>query len=155
TATSPPPSNVAVSKPAAASGTPKDTLLGIPSLSTPGGEPPPNSKASMPANGPSRLPIPETSAREMAMQLVKDIFKDDYAKSTKPEDKTALADKLLTQAGQSADDATGRYVMLVEARRLAVDVGDPKILERAVAGLGKDFEIDELGELADSWEEIL
>src|SRR5581483_5188104 len=81
------------------------------------------------------LNIPDADAQQASLQLVKDIFKDDYAKATKPDQKIALAEKLIQQSSKSVDDPVGRYVMLAEARRLAIDVGESKPLEWAVAAL--------------------
>jgi serine/threonine protein kinase/Leucine-rich repeat (LRR) protein len=130
------------------------------SVKTRSGTPPtpsPSSPAStVVSNLPAkRLPVPDTSARESAIQLLKEIFKDDYAKLTKTEEKTALAEKLIQQAAGANDDPAGRYAMLVEARRLAVDAGDTKSLEKAIAALARDYEVEEVESLAESWEELL
>jgi formylglycine-generating enzyme required for sulfatase activity len=156
-AATPAPSNLATS------GTGKDTVLGIPSFATPGGEAPATMKGGQTASGltptarqeATRQGVPETSKVQEALGLVKEIFKDDYAKATKPEEKITLAEKLIQQAGQSSDDVAGRYAMLSEARRLAIDAGETKVLERAVAGLAKDYDVVELDLLVDSWDELL
>jgi formylglycine-generating enzyme required for sulfatase activity/S1-C subfamily serine protease len=103
----------------------------------------------------ARQAVPDSAAQQAALQLVKEIFKDDYAKATKPDERIALAEKLIQQSAQSADDVAGRYVMLAEARRLAIDVGETRLLESAIAALARDFETDEFEDLADGWEETL
>jgi serine/threonine protein kinase/Leucine-rich repeat (LRR) protein len=132
-----------------------DSALGIPSLATPGGTPLASGLTPTARQEATRLPVPDTSARETAIQLLKEIFKDDYAKVAKPEEKIALAEKLLTQASQATDDAAGRYAMLAEARRLAIDAGDTRSLEKAAAAVARDYEVEELELLVEGWEELL
>jgi formylglycine-generating enzyme required for sulfatase activity len=102
-----------------------------------------------------RRPVPDANSVKTATQLLKEIFKDDYSKAKQPEEKITFAAKLIQQATQTADNPTDRYCMLEEARRLATDTGEMKLLERAVAALVRFYSVDELALLAESWDEVL
>ena len=148
TAVRPTPPNVATTAPTRPTpSTTGSSILGTPSLNTPGGSATPEVTA-------NRVKIPDSAAQKTALDLVKDIFKDEYAK-TKPEEKMELAVKLIQQADQSRDDKTSRYVMLNEARDLAIDAGEPSVLDRAVSALGQEYEVDRTELMADGWEEML
>ncbi len=68
-------------------------------------------------------PVPAGPEQEKAEQLVKDVFKDDYAKKTQA-DKLALSAKLSEQARETKDDPVARFVLFREARDLAAQAGD-------------------------------
>ena len=89
------------------------------------------------------------------MELVKEVFKDDYAKLKQSDEKLALAGKLMQQALKSLDDPTGKYVMLREALRLAIDAGDPNAVEQSATALTSVYDLDEFDTLADSWDDLL
>lgn len=116
-----------------------------PGFTRPAGAPPPA----------KRLAVPLSTDQETSMELVKEVFKDDYAKLKQPEEKLTLAGKLFQQAVKSLDDPTGQYVMLREALRLAIDAGDPSALEKSAAALTTSFDLDEFNTLADSFDELL
>lgn len=70
-----------------------------------------------------RIPAPEESAQKQAEKLVKDLFKEDYAKKT-PKDKASLGDKMLEQARQAKDDPPSQYVLFREAQDLLAQAGE-------------------------------
>src|SRR5687767_7458432 len=70
-----------------------------------------------------RTPPPDAAAQKNAEKLVRDVFKDDYARKD-PASRRGLAAKLLKQAGETKDDAVARFVLLSEARDIAADAGD-------------------------------
>ena len=72
-----------------------------------------------------KLPVPNADARQDALKLIKELFKDDYAQLKQPDAKAALAEKLLNGADQAKDDTNALYTMLNEARDLAVDAANP------------------------------
>src|ERR1700687_1091611 len=67
--------------------------------------------------------VPDGSSQKDAERLIREIFKDDYAKRSQP-DRVALARKLLEQASQTNDSPASHYVLLREARDLASQGGD-------------------------------
>jgi len=68
--------------------------------------------------------VPEAAALEEAEKLVRDLFKDEYAKKSLPA-KQALAKKLRDQSAEVKDAPATRYVLLREAADLEGDGGDP------------------------------
>jgi hypothetical protein len=84
---------------------------------------------------------PSSSEQADAEKLIKDIFKDDYAKRT-PADRQALARKMLSQALQSKDDPKSQFVLLREARDLASLAGDVQTALSAVDEMAKAFSVD-------------
>jgi hypothetical protein len=88
-----------------------------------------------------RRPVPDESARKQSLKLIQEVFKDDYAKPGAAE-RQALARKLLQQSGESKDDANARYALLMEARRLATDVGDAPTALGAVRDLASLYQVD-------------
>jgi predicted Zn finger-like uncharacterized protein len=93
-------------------------------------------KADPPA--PMRKPVPKDAELAAAEKLIKDVFKDEYAKTTTA-DKLALAQKLLEQARETKDDMAARYLLFREAIDLATQAGDLNLAFKAADELGKDF----------------
>jgi hypothetical protein len=76
----------------------------------------------------TRQPVPTAEAIKAADKVIKDTFKDDFAK-TRHAARLALVGKLATQASTTTDDAAMRYALLVQARDLAILIGDaPDVL---------------------------
>lgn len=88
-----------------------------------------------------KLPQPEASAQKDAETSIRDLFKDDYARKD-PADKATFARKLLKQASDSKDDPVSRFVLLREARDLALQANDLTTALDAVALLSKDYAVD-------------
>jgi tRNA A-37 threonylcarbamoyl transferase component Bud32 len=91
----------------------------------------------------SRTPVPDAAAQEKVDKLIKDLFKDDYAKKA-PADKLALSAKLLEQAGETKDDAAARFVLLREARDLAAQAGNLEEALKTVDELTKQYAVNGL-----------
>lgn len=89
-----------------------------------------------------RKPVPDAAAITAATELIKDLFKAEYAAARKPEQKVELAGKLYDQATKTGDDPAAAYVLLEEARDLATAGGDLKIALQAVAKLSDDYDVD-------------
>ncbi len=70
-----------------------------------------------------KRPIPPADALKAAEKLVRDLFKEDFAKRDAAS-RLALAAKLLQQADENKTDAAAEYVCLHEARDAAVIGGD-------------------------------
>lgn len=108
--------------------------------------PPDASPAAEPA--PARLPVPSAEAQRASLELIKDLFKDEYAQARRPEDKLALAGRLLDESARLKDDNTAWYVLVHEASELAVDAANPDLVERAIDMLSRRFAITPLEALA-------
>ena len=81
------------------------------------------------------LPPPEESQVTEAIELMRKVFKDEYA-AKKPADKLKLSKQLLEQARDVKGQPAERFAMFQEALRLAIEAGDldasllPRVLRR-------------------------
>jgi formylglycine-generating enzyme required for sulfatase activity len=108
-------------------------------------EPPP--KAPRAAGGSSavadsRLPVPDESAQKQAAQIVAETHQEAIKKAKTNEDRAALAQRLLEQAAKTADDPTGRYVLLRGAGKMAADAGDAETAIKAIDQLSESYQVD-------------
>jgi len=90
-----------------------------------------------------RDPVPDAATQKDKEKVIRDVFKAEYARKT-PSDRTAFARMLLQQALQTKDDPPTKYVMLREAREIAVQGGDAGTASEAVAEMARCFEVDAL-----------
>ncbi len=90
-----------------------------------------------------RLPIPDATAQKNAEKMIRELFKDEYAKKA-PADQKALAQKLLQQGRDTKDDPAVRYVLFQEGMDLAAKVGDVSTALGAAEEIGKLYEVDGL-----------
>lgn len=92
----------------------------------------------------SLIPSPSAAEQAEAEKLIKDVFKEEYAKRA-PADRLALARKMLAQASETRDDPKARFVLLREARELALQAGDVSTALQAVDELSRTFKVDSGG----------
>ena len=98
----------------------------------------------IPDNAPASVgsrAVPSADDIKQAEKLVKDLLKDEYAK-TDPAGRLALATKLLQQADENKGDPASEYVLLHEARDYAVMGGDAIQATDAQKRLRDSFKID-------------
>jgi hypothetical protein len=117
--------------------------LGIPLHLTPQAEPLPPPPPPPISRDPPKAPVPGAAAQQDAVKLIRDLFKADYAKRT-PADVQALAVKLLQQGRETKDDPVGQFVLLQQARELAVQAGDLATALAAVDEAAKAYDVDSL-----------
>src|SRR5258706_12581886 len=84
---------------------------------------------------PALPPEPDANAQKETLKQIRDLFKEDYAKKT-PADQAALAQKLLQKGAEAGDDPTSKYVLIKEARDVAMNAGDADTALRSAAELG-------------------
>lgn len=84
---------------------------------------------------------PDAAAQKTAEKLVRDVFKDEFAKKA-PADKSALATKLLAQSKEVESDPVQRFVLLREAKDLARDAADWETALAAIDETGRVFQVD-------------
>jgi hypothetical protein len=89
----------------------------------------------------AKLPVPDAAAQEKAEKALKETYKTDYAK-TKPEDMLALAAKLLQPGRENRADPAAWFVLLREARDLAVRAFHPRLAIESVNEIDRWFQID-------------
>lgn len=93
--------------------------------------------------------VPGNDSLSQAERLVREIFAEDY-RGTSPATKAILARKLLSKATTVDDDPAGLYVMLREARDLAVASRDAATTTDAITLLHASFQVP-LGQQLDDW----
>ena len=99
--------------------------------------------AEEPTTAPAQAPIPNDASIKDAQKLVNEVYADDMAKAKKPDEKLALAKKLLQSAIETKDDIAGKYVLLNMAKDLAAGAGNAETAFAAIAEL-EQYKIDSL-----------
>jgi serine/threonine protein kinase len=108
----------------------------------------PFARASSPQQSPllpssrQRLPVPEGAVLEQATQTAGALFHMEIEKAKTADEKTALAQRLLTQALDGTVDAAGRYVLTRMAASLAVAARDAETAFQCVDQLDAAFDVD-------------
>ncbi|HZE96364.1 MAG TPA: hypothetical protein VE981_05030 [Planctomycetota bacterium] len=90
-----------------------------------------------------RASVPDAARQKEAEKLLKDLYKEQYAKKA-PADRLALARTLLDQARKSKDDPVSVWVCCREAQDLAAQVCDVRTLTAAIDETARVFDIDPL-----------
>ena len=98
-----------------------------------------------PTPEPKKLAVPDDAAQNKALTAIRDIYKQDY----EPARKAALA-KTMLQKAKDTQDATDRFALLQEAKKLAAETFqgdlafeavDAMVSEYAISGSGMKAEI--------------
>ncbi len=105
--------------------------------------------------GPERLSIPDADTLSKADALLKEIFKDDLAEAKTDEARSSLAQRFIEQASGENDDAAGNYALLQRARDLAIDAGDPALVENTIQLAAAKFDIDPVTESMGALEKMI
>jgi len=90
------------------------------------------------------LPVPDEAAQGRAAKLIAEIYKPAYDSDKTPQQKDALAKKLLQDGKETSGDPAGRFVLLRTAREVAAKAADWKTAFEAADELGRDYEVDVL-----------
>jgi hypothetical protein len=88
-----------------------------------------------------RSPVPDAASQEKSEKLIKELFKDEYARKS-PREKLSLAAQFLEQARETKDDLAARFVLMREARDLGAQAGDPSMAIKAVELMAKEYAIN-------------
>jgi hypothetical protein len=88
-----------------------------------------------------RAEPPDAAAQKSAEKLMRDVFKEEFAKKGLP-DRIALAKKLIQQASETKDDPVARFVLLKEAQDLARHTGDLPTALQAIELQGQHYRVD-------------
>jgi WD40 repeat protein len=86
-----------------------------------------------------KTPVPEMAKQAEVEKFIKDLYKAEYAKR-RPADRLALAALLLDKAREE-QDPVGRFVLLREARDLAVQAADAVTALTAIDELAKEYAV--------------
>jgi hypothetical protein len=91
----------------------------------------------------ARLAVPTAAAQADSWKLIKsDLYKDDIANAKTPAQKVELAGKLLAVAQDTNRDPVGKYVLLAQAKELAISSGDPPTAFKCLDELGETYDIN-------------
>lgn len=86
-------------------------------------------------------PEPDAAVQKETLRKVRDLFKDEYSRK-QPADQVALARKLLQSGMETSGDDAAKFVLLKEAREIAVAAGDPETALRSADETAKAFAVD-------------
>ncbi len=93
----------------------------------------------------SRLPVPEAEALEQAVAQVRDAHREEYARSHRATQRLALGHKLLEEAAGDADHHPAfRFALLVEARKMGVELARLDLVLPAIDQMAERYETDGL-----------
>lgn len=90
----------------------------------------------------ARAPVPAKSDIVKAEALIRELFKDEFAKAKADSvAKIRLAQALLQEGKDTADLVAGRYQLFVHARNLASEAGDGSTALLAIEELAQNFQV--------------
>jgi hypothetical protein len=87
-----------------------------------------------------RVPVPEPAALKDSQKLVREVYREDFAKKS-PSDRVTLARKLLEEAGKSKNDPVAVYVLLSEGRDAASEGGNIGLAFQAIEDLASRYQV--------------
>lgn len=90
----------------------------------------------------NRAVEPSLEAQESAMKLAHDLYKDDCAKARSPEEKHALAKKILDQAKTATKADVGTFVLFRLARDISAQALDGMTAIAAIDALAERYQVD-------------
>jgi hypothetical protein len=90
-----------------------------------------------------KRPVPVPAAQAAAEKLIKDLFKDEYAKR-EPAALRELSTRLFEQGRETKDDNAARFVSFREASELAAKAGDYEAAFRVIDQMAKEYAVDAL-----------
>jgi len=90
-----------------------------------------------------RAPVPDAAKQKDAEKLIRELFKDQYARKAAA-DRRQLAKALLAQAPKSQDDPSGLWVLYREAQDVAVQAGETRVALEAIDGAARFFDVDSM-----------
>lgn len=102
-----------------------------------GGERRPGGLASIP-----KKPAPTGDALKAAAVSIRELFKKEFDEAKKPDAKLELSRRIAGQARQLANDPNAQYAAFVEAKDLAMSVGDTALAWDLVEETSGLFEVD-------------
>jgi len=95
------------------------------------------------ASAPLRAAVPDASRQREVEKLIRDLFKDQYAKKA-PGDRLALIRTLLDQGAKSTGGPVEQWVLWREALDLATQTGDVTSAMEAIDATAQLFDVDAL-----------
>jgi len=93
---------------------------------------------------PTPVPLPSVEDQQSATQLVREVFGNDIAGATTVRNRTVVARRMLLAASDANEKATTRFVLLIEAHKLAITAGDTTLANEITDCMVRDFTIERL-----------
>jgi hypothetical protein len=90
----------------------------------------------------AKPPPPDAAALKGSFATVREVFKDDLAAAKRPEEKSAVAKKLLQAGTDEQKDLPGKFALLSLAKDLATEGGDLDAAAQAVDQMQQAFAVD-------------
>jgi formylglycine-generating enzyme required for sulfatase activity len=90
----------------------------------------------------TRLPVPDDARQQTALDAVRQIYGAEFAAAKNAEQRARLAAALIEQAAKTTGDPAARYVLLAEARDLAVAAANLRQTTTAVDALAEAYQLD-------------
>jgi len=91
--------------------------------------------------GQDKTPLPTDEAQAKALELIKEVYGQEWEDAQTAQEKVALATKLLGRTNESTDP-TNRYVLLKVARDVAAQAGDADLAFRAIDTMASRYDVD-------------
>lgn len=91
-----------------------------------------------------RLPVPDDTALQTAAALVREVYSAEYQAAGKPEQRRALAKKMLSEAAALAAEPAGLFALYRSAREIAAQAGDLDTSFQANRMLTETYQVDSL-----------
>jgi hypothetical protein len=132
--------------PPASAGSDVPSAATPPPSTVPPASPAPPAATAPAETDPAATDFPTPAAIEAARGKIVEIFGGEARQAVKPEQKLALAQRMVQVASETNSDRAVKYVLLDEARKLQAAAGDVDQALATVAGLADEFDGD-LGEL--------
>lgn len=94
------------------------------------------------AEATGKSPLPSDAAQQQALDTVKEIYGEEYKRATTPDQRAALALKLLEKASECRNDPASHFVLLRLARDVAIQGGDANTVFRVIEEIVAAYEVD-------------
>ena len=93
-----------------------------------------------PQDSDGRVPVPEGKEFDEALELVQDVYREEYDEAKSSKQKRALTTQLLEDA-EDCENEANRFVMLRVARNIAAQANDAELAMRAANEIAERFQL--------------
>lgn len=101
-----------------------------------------------------KLAVPTEEAQANALKVIKELYKPDYERAKKPQEKLLLARKLYKEAEATKDDVVSRYVLFRIVRDIAVNEDDIDLAIQGIDTIDSEYEVNIFALLHESLSKI-
>lgn len=101
-----------------------------------------------------RAQVPSDKDQAKAQQLLREVYGKEYEEAETPDQKTALARKMLDQAANTKDAPASHFVLLQAGKGMAVAAGDVETAFEAVGRIAATYDVDALEMKAETFRDV-